>query len=323
MKISKLILFIISIILAISTLSCAQSSNTPLQTTQAELTDPPKASATVKIMTFNLYGYDQDTFKVAGTEDLAQGRVSVRGPKFLEMLEGEKIDIAGLQEGMNEWYHYLDSLPEKYAYFNEGGFAILYNQEKFELLESDHYYLAKGTPKEEKIGWDADWPRVVISGVFKEKASGVIFLVCNTHFDHAGEVARRESAKIVCEKIPEQIEAIKSKYNVEEATGFLIGDYNTEPYEEPYNIIAKTMKDARKVTHGVTISDNASSSPGLYYISSTNKAKADGHFIDHIFFFGRADIEFVKMIHTSTNLCEYGEYISDHNAVIANVTIKN
>ena len=71
---------------------------------------------------------------------------------------------------------------------------------------------------------------------FEDLKSGEKFYFFNTHFDHKGEVARKESAKLILEKI-------------EEISGnsipvVLCGDFNLEPSSEPIGMISDKLHDS-------------------------------------------------------------------------------
>ena len=102
----------------------------------------------------------------------------------------------------------------------------------------------------------------------------------------------------------------------------LTGDMNSRPDTETYHIFTETMRDALHCAHQCTAEANEATSPGLYACDDPNKTLHNGHRIDYIFLSPeKIDAVRYSMIHTATNLCPYGEYISDHNAVIAELKI--
>ncbi len=68
-----------------------------------------------------------------------------------------------------------------------------------------------------KKGWDAACERIVTWAVLKDKVSGREIAAFNTHFDHVGKVARRESAVLILEKI---------KQMAGDLPVIVIGDFN-------------------------------------------------------------------------------------------------
>jgi len=322
------------------------NTNTDKEATNATTTatTAPPASPTIKlnVMSFNILYKNENNVSVnnvpKGETIKADLRISTRLPKLIAMLEGEKIDIAGLQEVNADWYPFITTkLPENYSAF--GQFAndnkqsvygygeagvIVYNNTKYELLESGYYYLAPKDPDKPKKGWDADHYRIVNWGVFKEKETGVIFFFNTTHFDNTGEKARTESSKLVLQKVQDKIQEIKTTYSIENIPTILVGDFNCYETSDCIMNLKTIFKDARYSSKGVSINTDVSSSPGLYFCNSKSDINKRGHYIDFILHTKEGfTVNSFKMIHTSTNLCEYGEFMSDHNAVIANVTISN
>src|SRR3546814_18126337 len=71
-----------------------------------------------------------------------------------------------------------------------------YRPDRFSLLGSGTFWLSP-TPDTPSKGWDAALPRIATWARLKDRSAAQNFLVVNTHFDHIGEVARVESAKMI------------------------------------------------------------------------------------------------------------------------------
>ncbi|MCE4563038.1 endonuclease/exonuclease/phosphatase family protein [Maribellus sp. CM-23] len=123
----------------------------------------------------------------------------------------------------------------------EGEFSpIFFNKAKFILLENGHFWLSQNCDKP-GLGWDAACNRVVTWGKFQSKVTGKKFFVFNTHFDHIGVEARKNSALLIRDKIKE----------ITGNNGFpviLTGDFNLTPDSEPIGMIKKYMADSRDIT---------------------------------------------------------------------------
>lgn len=293
-------------------------------------TDPPPVTTSLRIMTFNVWYKNEESVTIKNSTETANVKVAQRLPRLLEMMETEGVDIAGLQEVGPAWiYNFSQTPSEKYTFIGqytkstqEAGY-ILYDHNRFELLEHDYFWLAPGMPKEPVKGWDGDHDRMVNWAVFKETETGIIFLFCDTHFDNGGAQARLESAKLVNTWIPEKTAQLKQTYSLSDIPVFLVGDLNCTPNSEPYMELSKAFTDARHAAMGETLADTLTSSPGLTYLADGEALPENGHFIDHIFFQGPVEVHSTKMELTATNLCNYGAYLSDHNAVFADVTLSN
>lgn len=79
-------------------------------------------------------------------------------------------------------------------------------------------------------GWDAACERIVTWAVLKDKVSGKELAAFNTHFDHIGKVARRESAVLLLAKIRE----IASDLPV-----VITGDFNGTVDSDPISVLTE------------------------------------------------------------------------------------
>lgn len=108
-------------------------------------------------------------------------------------------------------------------------------------------------------------------GQFQEIKSGKKFYVFNTHFDHLGKIARRESAKLVLRKVAE----IAGK-----SPAVITGDFNATPDDEPIQILVDPT-NPNKLTDAETISKNGHYGP--YSSFNGFKKEQEGRHIDYIF----------------------------------------
>ncbi|HKI87617.1 MAG TPA: endonuclease/exonuclease/phosphatase family protein [Draconibacterium sp.] len=97
------------------------------------------------------------------------------------------------------------------------------------------------TPEKPSKGWDAALNRIVTWGKFQSKVTGKQFIVFNTHFDHLGVEARKESAALIRKKIEEMT------YD-NALPAILTGDFNLTPDQEPILLIKKYLSDAREIS---------------------------------------------------------------------------
>jgi endonuclease/exonuclease/phosphatase family metal-dependent hydrolase len=115
-------------------------------------------------------------------------------------------DVVGVQEALHGMLLDLDTLLPEYQRVgvgrkdgqNAGEFsAILYKRNRVEMIENNTFWLST-TP--EAVGvksWDAALERIATWGRFRDRATGCTYVHLNTHFDHVGEQARIESAKLI------------------------------------------------------------------------------------------------------------------------------
>ena len=105
---------------------------------------------------------------------------------------------------------------------------IGYNIHRFKLMDSGTFWLSP-TPDVPSKGWDAAYPRVATWVRLREKKGGKMILTVNTHWDHIGAEARKQSALQVKQWL---IAHRKTKDHV-----IVIGDFNAEPDSEPLAIL--------------------------------------------------------------------------------------
>lgn len=79
--------------------------------------------------------------------------------------------------------------------------AIGYRPDSFELVDADTFWLSETPEVPGSRGWDAVCPRIATWARLHHRPSGLGLVHCNTHFDHRGERARRESAKLVARRL--------------------------------------------------------------------------------------------------------------------------
>ncbi len=66
-------------------------------------------------------------------------------------------------------------------------------------------------------------------GKLRDRRTGAVFHLFNTHLDHRGETARRESARLLLRKVAEIAGP--------QGPVVVTGDFNSTPDSEPYRIL--------------------------------------------------------------------------------------
>jgi endonuclease/exonuclease/phosphatase family metal-dependent hydrolase len=122
----------------------------------------------------------------------------------------------------------------------EGEFsAVFYDHSRFRRLDGGTFWLSEN-PEQCSFGWDAACRRICTWVKLEEVSSGKALFVFNTHFDHVGEVARKESAALILKKIGE--------IAGDGLPVVLCGDFNLPPDAEPMQCIRAELRDAYDVT---------------------------------------------------------------------------
>jgi len=163
------------------------------------------------------------------------------------LIRYHEFDIVGTQEGLPEQIADLDAMPG-FAHVGVGRddgkdagehSAIYYRTARFEVEKHGDYWLSE-TPDRPSKGWDAKCcNRIASWAKFHDRVNGRRFFVFNVHFDHQGEVARRESAKLMLGKMREI---------AGNSTVICIGDFNSTPETEQIQTMKTALRDAREVS---------------------------------------------------------------------------
>ncbi len=157
-------------------------------------------------------------------------------------------DVFGIQEGLEHQLTFIKDSIAKYDYVGvgrddgkkKGEFcAIFFNKEKLELISEQTFWLSP-TPDKVSKGWDAALERICTYALFTDKTSGHKFWVFNTHFDHIGEIARENSAKLIVEKVNE--------INKDNFPVFVMGDFNLNENSKAISYLASVFNDSRSVS---------------------------------------------------------------------------
>lgn len=225
-------------------------------------------------------------------------------------------DFVGLQEAL---HHQLNDLKERLpGYASIGGgrndgkesgeyCAILYNANRFEVQVSETFWLSETPALPGSKSWDAAITRIVTWGKFRDRLTGKEFFVFNTHFDHIGKEARKQSAGMILQKIHELAE----DYPV-----ILTGDFNSNEDDEPIKILTDTS-NPRHVTDSKSVSQTPHYGPSGTFNAFRN-AEVDDHAIDFIFI--KNGVEVLK--HATLSQTWRGRFSSDHFPVYVKVKIK-
>jgi len=280
------------------------------------------------IATFNLWGFNPERLDIPGETRYISGLTSDRIVGLEALLQGEDVDVIGLQETSTWSKVILERLMDRYAfaptpsYFVGGADCdIIYRRDRFTLLDCGFFYLhPEGL---EEPGWDAKFVRRSAWALLKKNDTGVVALFATTHLEHDGPHARVEGAKLIGPKLSAIARQAEERYALEECPILLVGDMNDKVGSAVYEALTACFLDARRESLGPTVSDRVSSFSGIYHADSPADIRGDGLYIDHILFRGNVQIQSVHMILTATNLCPYGHYLSDHNAIVSRVIPSN
>ncbi|MGH7456962.1 MAG: endonuclease/exonuclease/phosphatase family protein, partial [bacterium] len=186
--------------------------------------------------------------------------------------------------------------------------AIFYLKERFAVLEQNTFWLSETPEKPGSMGWDAACVRIVTWAKFKDNKTGKAFYHFNTHFDHIGEKARQESAKLLLQKIGEMTKA---------EPVIVTGDFNATEDSPVYEILTKGTigETASSPSHALMdakhITTHAHHGPNWTFHGF--ETVVDRPQIDYIFISKNVQVERHGVLSDRWN----GRYPSDHLPVLA------
>ena len=135
-----------------------------------------------------------------------------RKDSVASFIRTQDMDIVGMQEVLHGQLEDLKERLPEYAEIGvgredgktQGEYApLFYKKDRFEVLDSNTFWLSQYPDSVGFIGWDGACTRIATWAKLKDKQSGKIFMAVNTHFDHVGTEARRKGALLIIDKIKE------------------------------------------------------------------------------------------------------------------------
>lgn len=168
--------------------------------------------------------------------------------------------------------------------------------DRFRVLSTDSVWLSPTPTEPGSCGWDGAYPRVLTTLTVSDTLTDRTLTVFNTHFDHRGSEARRESARLVRNRI----DALPA-----ERPALVMGDFNCRPGSDAYDLLTddsfdRPLGDARALAGTVT-------GPGTTVTRFTD-LDPDRR-LDHVFVTPGLDV-LTYTVRTDTD--ESGRYPSDH-----------
>lgn len=161
------------------------------------------------------------------------------------MIEKYDPDILGIQEALQGQMEELDQALTDYRWSGAGRddgeckgeyVPVFYRKDRFILADEGQFWLSDKPGQPGSKGWDAACTRMVSWIRLQEIASGYEYFVFNTHFDHVGEEARLNSARL----LSDSIRLIASLKPV-----IITGDFNCRPESDPLNVLSELFSDSR------------------------------------------------------------------------------
>jgi len=234
-----------------------------------------------------------------------------RAPVAAALIRFHDFDIVGTQEGLKNQLEELQRNLPDFSYYGIGRddgqakgehSAIFYRKSLFNVLDSGSFWLST-TPDKPGPGWDAKLNRICSWLKLQTKKGKKTFYMFNVHYDHQGVEARKESSKLILQKIQQ----IAAKQPV-----MFTGDFNGNHQSEWY----LSIKNSGIVKDAYTLAADPYVNNGSFNSFRTNNPSND--IIDHIFV---TDQFTVKKYGVLTDTY-HGRFPSDHFPVLVKVELK-
>lgn len=241
---------------------------------------------------------------------------SHRTPIIFETVLDKSADIIGFQELLKHQLDDLDSILPWYDYVgvgrddgrDRGEFSpIFYKMNRFVVVDDGTFWLSENPEDTGSVSWDAALPRIATWVKFrdmhlKRKDNNVEFYFLNTHFDHMGDTARMESARLIRKFIELKTEGLQV---------VVTGDFNFSSSESPYRILTENglLMDACTLLKD----DDQDCEPTFNGFGKSSENRR----IDFIFLDPRWHIFSYEMLQVKKD----DIFISDHYPIIARIKV--
>jgi len=224
--------------------------------------------------------------------------------------------IVGIQEALRGQITDLETLLPDYAWFGIGRDAgrdggefnpVFYRKDRYRVLTQSTFWLSATPEVAGSRGWDGACNRIVTWAKFEDSASGVGFFVFNTHFDHRGLAARRESAGLLLRKIRDL---------AGDSPVIVTGDFNCSSADEPYRLLTTGVDGGPALRDSRGLSRTGSYG-GARSFNGFKEDAGPGTVIDHIFVLRAAGVLRHGILADKWD----GAFVSDHYPVLAGIAI--
>ncbi len=230
-----------------------------------------------------------------------------------EIIRDSEAEVVGLQESLRHQIDALSNRLTEYAWVGQGRSGgpdvgefspIFYKTDRLRLLETSTFWLSPKPDSIGSVGWDAALPRIVTWASFAWKDTGRVFFHFNTHFDHRGERAREESARLIRRKVTEI---------AGEKPFIVTGDFNTLDSQVPYSVLVSNIPFA-PILHDTRSAAEQSDLTTFrgFEVEAVESEAIEPRTIDFIFH----SESFRAKKHTVLNESRDGSYPSDHLPIL-------
>ena len=264
---------------------------------------------TFKVMTFNIrYPNPADGPNYwPKRKEMVASMIRFHGPDLIGLQEAFRSQLDELQEQLPgySWTGVCRTNGSERPNPDNEFSAIFYRTARFELLEGATFWLSEQPAQAGQKGWDAALPRIVTWAKFKDLSTKQVFYLFNTHFDHQGQKAREESARLLLRKVSE----ISGSF-----PAVVTGDFNARPDEPPMRILTDTTNPLH-LLDAIGISETPHHGPDGTWTDSFQTPGVPGQRIDYILV--KKGVRVLR--HGILSETWHGRLPSDHLPVLAEI----
>jgi len=227
------------------------------------------------------------------------------------MIEKYDPDILGIQEALKGQMDELDEALTAYSWSGAGRddgeckgeyVPLFFKKNRFMLADEGQFWLSDNPARPGSKGWDAACTRMVSWIKLQEINTAYEYFVFNTHFDHIGEEARLNSARLLSDSI---------RYIASLKPVIITGDLNCGPESDPLNILSELFSDSRLLA---IKKDSLSGTTFVGFPADLSR----GDIIDHIFISPHFGVDEYEIISDNAG----GFFPSDHLPVRVSLSLK-
>ncbi len=189
---------------------------------------------------------------------------------------------------------------------------VFYRPATWKLEESKTVWLSE-TPDRPSRGWDAACNRLVTIGVFKHYETQEKVVVMSTHFDHLGVKSRANSAKLILELV----DKYQSLGHASKRLPVLLaGDFNSPPDDVAYKIMTAPGSDMADISTWLPKEMRYGNR-----MTYTSFGGEEAPSIIDFLFCNKNDMTLLQTFAVLESKFDDGIYLSDHRAVVADLTL--
>ncbi len=226
-----------------------------------------------------------------------------RKDALVDLLAAQQPAILGVQEALAFQVAFLESRFPGHARIGHGRdkdlggehACLFVDRARFDVLASGTFWLSPTPDVAGSVGWDAALPRACTWARLRDRTTQQVFSAWNTHFDHRGTEARRQSALLLARRM-----------DAEGGPHLVLGDFNAGETSAPLQALrAAGLRDTYRDVH-----------PGEAAVGTFHAFRGglDGEKIDAVLATGGFVTEDATIL---SRPAPGGRFVSDHHPVLA------